>query len=72
MIEAFAEHLDLDDAIERPVAQRRQNFGLLVLSLLAVDNLSAEPALPVERSDIPRMINRAGHGYELMLSTALP
>ena len=72
MIETFAEHLDLDDAIERPVAQRRQDLGLLILCLLAVDDLSTEPALPVERSDISCMINRAGDGYELMLSAALP
>ncbi|HXW48324.1 MAG TPA: hypothetical protein VEK31_02660 [Xanthobacteraceae bacterium] len=72
MIEAFAEHVDLDDPIERPFAQRRQDLGLLLLCLLAVEDLSTEPALPVERSDIPCMINRAGDGYKLLLSAALP
>ena len=39
MIETFAEHLDLDDAVERAVAQGREDRVLLVLPLLAVDDL---------------------------------
>ncbi|PJN93387.1 hypothetical protein CNY89_21170, partial [Amaricoccus sp. HAR-UPW-R2A-40] len=45
--------------------------GLLVLPLLAVNDLGREPTLPVERTDLAGVIDRARDGDELMLRPGL-
>ena len=72
MVETFAEHLDLDDAIERAVAQGREDRVLLVLPLFAVDDLRGETTFAVERADLPGVVDGASDGDELMLRAGLP
>src|ERR1700753_1345379 len=67
VIEAFAEHLHLDDTVESAIAKRSKNSGLLFLPLLAVNDIGGETAFLIERADLPGMVDRTCHGNELML-----
>ena len=57
MVEAFAEHLHLDNAVEGAVSKRCENSRLFVLPLLAVNNVSGEAALLIERADLSGMVD---------------
>src|SRR5437667_4606083 len=66
MIEAFAEHLHLDNAVQCPVLEIADDLLLLIRIQLAVDNFRPVPALFVERANTLPVIDRARDRDDLM------
>lgn len=61
VIKAFAQHLNLDDAVERSVFQRREHFLLRFWILLAVDYVRAIPTFAIKLPNVFRMIYGPGN-----------
>ena len=72
VVETLAEHLHLNDAVERTVPKRAHDRRLLVVALLAMDDIGVVPALLVERPDLARVANRACNPDQLVSRSALP
>src|SRR4051812_8280172 len=67
MIEALAEHLHLDNHVELPAAKIAQNLLLLVAGEVRVDLTCAQASFFVQAAHLPRMVERAGNGDQLVV-----
>jgi len=72
VVEAFAEHLHLYDAVEFTAGEAALHVGLFVLIHLAVNEISLKASRLIHPHDLASMVNAAGDRDQLMRRSGFP